>query len=403
MMDNTNPGGESVRNVLTVGLIWHSVSSDNLGVGALTESQIALCRRAAQAIGCQMKFVIFGTEGRLSYVPEGTEISIAARLSLKQLVLGRSDYPARISECDVVLDIGEGDSFTDIYGVQRFIFLIASKIIVLAQGRRLVLSPQTIGPFDHWYSRWIARSVMKRCEKVFVRDGLSAEYMRSLGLLDHVEEVIDVAFALPYSRGVAPEPGRINIGLNVSGLLFSGGYTGNNQFGLTIDYPTLMRKLLAAWSQDARYRVWLIAHVVPDQLPRDDDRVAIEVLVKEFPEARRAPDFTSPGQAKSFISALDFMTGARMHACIAAFSSGVPVVPVAYSRKFNGLFSSLEYRWISDGRSQTTEESLDLILEGFARREELADLVAHGNAIAQHRLDRYRDSLTSTFRSLIPV
>ncbi|WP_338414005.1 polysaccharide pyruvyl transferase family protein [uncultured Sphaerotilus sp.] len=389
--------GKSVRKLLTVGLIWHSVSSDNLGVGALTESQIALCRRAAHAIDCEIKFVIFGTEGRLSYVPEGAEISIAARLSLKQLVLGRSDYPAKISECDVVLDIGEGDSFTDIYGLQRFIFLIASKLIVLGQGRRLVLSPQTIGPFDHWYSRWIARSVMKRCEKVFVRDGLSAEYMRSLGLLDNVEEVIDVAFSLPYSRGVAPELGRINIGLNVSGLLFSGGYTGKNQFGLTIDYPSLVRKLLAAWSLDARYRVWLIAHVVPDQLPRDDDRVAIEVLAKEFPEVRRAPDFTSPGQAKSFISTLDFMTGARMHACIAAFSSGVPVVPVAYSRKFNGLFSSLGYEHVVDGRSSTTEDAFGTIMDVFSRRAQVQGDIDRGNQLAQQRLNRYVQTLQDVF------
>lgn len=389
--------GKSVPKLLTVGLIWHSVSSDNLGVGALTESQIELCRRAAHAIDCQIRFVIFGTEGRLSYAPEGTEISIAARLSLRNLVLGRSDYPARISECDVVLDIGEGDSFTDIYGLQRFVFLIASKLIVLASGRRLVLSPQTIGPFEHWYSRWIACSVMKRCEKVFVRDGLSAEYVRALGLLDNVEEVIDVAFALPYSRGVAPEIGRINIGLNVSGLLFSGGYKGSNQFGLTIDYPALVRKLLAAWLLDNRYRVWLIAHVVPDQLPRDDDRVAIDLLVKEFPEVRRAPDFTSPGQAKDFISTLDFMTGARMHACIAAFSSGVPVVPVAYSRKFNGLFSSLGYEHVVDGRSSTTEDAFGKIMAVFFRRAQVQGDIDRGNQLAQQRLNRYVQTLQDVF------
>lgn len=33
---------------ITVGLLWHSLSSDNLGVGALTESQIAICNAAAK-------------------------------------------------------------------------------------------------------------------------------------------------------------------------------------------------------------------------------------------------------------------------------------------------------------------------------------------------------------------
>jgi polysaccharide pyruvyl transferase WcaK-like protein len=389
-----------MKKNLTIGLFWHSVSSDNLGVGALTESQIALCRRVASSIGCEIRFIIFGTEGRLSYAPAGNDIALADRMSIKHLLLGRSDLPARISECDIVLDIGEGDSFTDIYGFRRFVFLIVSKLIVLMGRKHLVLSPQTIGPFDRWYSKWIARAVMMRCEKVFVRDGLSADYMRSLGDFHNVEEVIDVAFALPYVRGELPDQDRINIGLNVSGLLFSGGYSGNNQFGLTIDYPALVRRLLATWANDTRYRVWLISHVVPDHLPRDDDRVAIDVLAREFPDVRKAPNFISPGQAKSFISSMDFMTGARMHACIAAFSSGVPVVPVAYSRKFNGLFSSLGYQHVVDGRASTTENAFNKIMEVLAEREQARLDIDLGNQLAEQRLNQYVKALGIIFRKV---
>ncbi|MBK7050720.1 MAG: polysaccharide pyruvyl transferase family protein, partial [Rhodoferax sp.] len=38
------------------------------------------------------------------------------------------------------------------------------------------------------------------------------------------------------------------VGINVSGLLFSGGYTGANQFELTVDYPTVIRELIG-WFQ----------------------------------------------------------------------------------------------------------------------------------------------------------
>ena len=44
-------------------------------------------------------------------------------------------------------------------------------------------------------------------------------------------------------------------------------------------------------------------------------------------------------EAKSHISGMDFFIGSRMHACIAAYSSGVPVFPLGYSRKFTGLFA----------------------------------------------------------------
>jgi hypothetical protein len=47
-----------------------------------------------------------------------------------------------------VLDIGAGDSFTDIYGPKRFAYLWLTKAMAIARRRPLVLSPQTIGPFS---------------------------------------------------------------------------------------------------------------------------------------------------------------------------------------------------------------------------------------------------------------
>jgi polysaccharide pyruvyl transferase WcaK-like protein len=110
-----------------------------------------------------------------------------------------------------------------------------------------------------------------------------------------------------------------------------------------------------------------------------------------------APDFKSPSEAKSFIAAMDFFTGARMHACIAAFSSGVPVVPFAYSRKFNGLFSSLQYEFVADGRFVTTEEATAQVLYGLENIATLKVAVDRGNSIARNKLQKYEDYLAQLF------
>lgn len=47
------------------------------------------------------------------------------------MLLGKSAFLEQLNECDLVLDIGEGDSFTDIYGLKRYLFLIVSKLAVL--------------------------------------------------------------------------------------------------------------------------------------------------------------------------------------------------------------------------------------------------------------------------------
>lgn len=382
---------------VTVGLLWHSLSSDNLGVGALTESQIAICEAAAKQAGVALKYVVFGTQGGSSYFPEGIDVSFGGKVSIKALFKNsRENFLTELRKCDLVLDIGEGDSFTDIYGIKRFLFLLLTKYAVIQKGIPLILSPQTIGPFNNPICKFLARAIMLRAERVFARDGLSFDYLRSEGV-DNIDEVIDVAFRLPYKTSESSESGSRNYGLNVSGLLYSGGYTGKNQFGLSIDYKRLVKHSIAKWVNEPGATVWLIPHVLSDDLPSDDDRLAIDELIKEFPAARRAPDFKSPSEAKSFISGMDFVTGARMHACIAAFSSGVPVVPIAYSRKFNGLFSSLNYTWFVDGKKSSTDDAIALLDKAVLSIADLETSVAKGNALAQNKLATYEGYLVKLF------
>lgn len=385
---------------LNIGLLWHSLSSDNLGVGALTESQIAICDAAAARAGVALRYVLFGTRGRRDYAPPGHDIRTGSPISLKALLTGRSPFFKEVGECDLVLDIGEGDSFTDIYGSRRYRMQLLTKLAVLLKGKPLLLSPQTIGPFNRWHTRRLAAWTMRRCEKVFARDGLSAEYLHALGLDGNIGEAIDVAFRLPYRRPEASPDGAIRIGVNVSGLLFSGGYRGGNQFGLSVDYPRLIRDLLGEWCTVAGNEVWLIPHVLSDLVPADDDRVAIAQLLREFPRAQLAPEFKSPSEAKSFISGMDFMTGARMHACIAALSAGVPVVPLAYSRKFNGLFASLNYGWLADGKAMDNAKAKDVIMGGFAQRESLGVLARAAAEQANVRLNDYESHLAKLISAL---
>src|SRR3546814_13677012 len=74
-------------------------------------------------------------------------------------------------------------------------------------------------------------------------------------------------------------------------------------------------------------------------------------------------------EAKSYISSLDYLVAGRMHACIAAFSSGTPVMPVAYSRKFSGLFGTLGYDFLLPVRGMDTQAALDFLMEGLGKRE----------------------------------
>ena len=86
-----------------------------------------------------------------------------------------------------------------------------------------------------------------------------------------------------------------------------------------------------------------------------------------------------------------------MHACIGALSAGTPVVPVAYSRKFSGLFGLLGYDHVLPMHGTTKEQALSFALERIDRRTELAQAEAEANKKVKALLDVYRGALKQIF------
>ena len=385
---------------IKIGLLWHSSNSGNLGVGALTVGNMAIIREVAASLGLVPRFTIFGSaDTGPAYIDDVEVFPLTARTMLDPRGFGQ-----RVGQLDCVLDIGGGDSFTDIYPLKRFAWIVLTKVVVINRGVPLIFSPQTIGPFlggtaaKRALGRLAAWTV-RRARQVVVRDDQSIAAVRTL--VREVEPVfaVDVAFALPWT----PAPcstGRPRIGLNVSGLLWQGGHTGRNEFNLGYDYKTLMIGVIEHLLAAKAYTVELICHVnAPHSLAESDGAVA-DKLAAHYPELVRVADFTSPSAAKSHISGLDLLIGARMHACIAAFSSGVPVVPISYSRKFEGLFGSLIYKRLVPCTGMTTVAAKVFVIDAIGQREDLKNEVADGLKQVSARLDTYRAVLHRLFTDI---
>ena len=78
------------------------------------------------------------------------------------------------------------------------------------------------------------------------------------------------------------------------------------------------------------------------------------------------------GEVKHIIGLCDFFVGARMHACIAAVSQSVPVVPMAYSDKFVGVMQTIGIEAnVVDLRKMDEEEIFNVIERAFEHRAEV--------------------------------
>lgn len=304
---------------------------------------------------------------------------------LRDSIRRRSEWIRTIAEADLVGDIRGGDSFSDIYGLKRFViaFLVVWTVI-LVRGS-IVHFPQTYGPFKSPVAKKIAAFLLRRSSFVVARDVESQRIAQELiGSKPSVHLSPDVAFSLQSSPPAIIKadppwkdlPSERLIGINVNGLMYNGGYTRNDMFGLKLDYraflPRLVEALLAAHDGD----IILVPHTYAREGDVESDNEAcLKLRAALSPEnARRLTVITGDydqHEIKGVIGKCGFFIGSRMHACIAALSQGIPCIGVAYSMKFHGVFDSVGVGdWVVDGRTASTEEALSRIMTLFHKRQE---------------------------------
>jgi len=363
-----------MKKCYKLALLTGPIFSNNMGCNALTYGSVGVLSEVARKMGAAFEFYLVGnpSSGVIPPELESHHIHFVDQLhdlgvkGLLRCAYNRNyrqvkRYAGALAKTDLFVDNAGGDSFSDIYGPARFESVLRHFNYALKRGKPLILLPQTIGPFKSEKVRSQAREILKKAAAVFARDPLSVQCVKELAPDIDVFETIDVAMFMPYQkRQIAGKKGLV-VGLNPSGLLWKGGYTGNNQFGLKEDYKTIIREVIKYLLSINNVTVELIGHDItgPNAGNLADDYYICKLLQKEFPACKVGPFFYSPIEAKSYISGLDLLIGSRMHCCIAAYSSGVPVFPLAYSRKFKGLFvEKLDYPYLSELTEDNSEKTL---------------------------------------------
>lgn len=347
----------------TVGLLGLDFESGNLGCGALSYGFSEILGKINRSHGGDVvgEVVVYSkisaeTAQRIEQIT-GAKCTVARLARNLKFWQQRRDF----GKCDFIFDFTAGDSFADIYGMKRFISRSMTKINAIHSKAVFVMGSQTYGPFEEKASRMVAGYIIKKSDHVLSRDALSSGLIRELTGREPVETV-DVAFALPYDKTEEKDE-KIRIGFNASGLMWSGGYSGTNQFNLTVDYRKYCCDVIEGLLQMPNVEVHLIPHVLSEDMTYpDNDLVACKELAAMYPQVICAPYFKTPMEAKSYLCRMDWFTGARMHATIGAFSSGVATVPFAYSRKFAGVFDHYDYHNLIDGKTMTTDVAVEQTL-----------------------------------------
>lgn len=368
---------------------------NNLGCEALSYSFVSELYEIAKQRGetLDISTIVFADK-KTPYIP-GTDIPIRCIGIHYKAFSFWKEIKREFKACDYIFDFTMGDSFSDIYGVKRFVLDALVKTVAIKSGTPYILGPQTYGPYKRILVKKWAKWIMNKAAFIYTRDEQSKKLAAELTGRD-VFLTTDVAFALPYEKKIIGTPDKVKVGVNPSGLLWAGGYTRNNQFGLKLDYRKYCNNLLERLCQNDNYEVYLIPHVGTNSKFEDDcenDGAVCRLLHDKFPNTRIVDEIATPMDAKGYIAAMDVFIGARMHATIGAFSGGVATIPVSYSRKFEGLFGSLDYDYIIHALQDSTEEAVMKTMQYVGEFSVLKNRIEASMKIVNEKQRLFRDSL----------
>jgi polysaccharide pyruvyl transferase WcaK-like protein len=330
--------------------------------------------------------------GHRYYMQENIiSISIASQLGALGPIV--STVVRDIDNFDVILDISGGDSFSDIYGVKRFMSVVRPKLISLKRKAPLILLPQTYGPYKDPKLKQLACKAVCGADMAWARDPASFQILKDmLGEKFNAKKHrsgVDMAFALGVRNGedLIDAPLRQTVldkqsdtplvGLNVSGLIYNDPQAAISQYGFRADYKEIIHSFCDWLLAETDAKLVLIPHVMSKFMYKESDYAACEKVAKSMAEKYQervyvSPDTLDQNQVKWLISNMDWFCGTRMHSTIAALSQGVPTSAIAYSDKTKGVFETCgQGEEVFDPRSQTSQEVTEMLKSSFLRRDEI--------------------------------
>lgn len=204
-----------------------------------------------------------------------------------------------------------------------------------------------------------------RYSLITARESISYEALRNVN--PNTVLLRDPAFTLEYPAAALPAgflDGNM-VGINLSPLVIEK----ETVPGLVIEnYQKVIDYILA----ETNMGIALIPHVV---WQAGDDRRPLQQLYQEYKHTERVLLIEDQNcmQLKGIISRCRFFIGARTHATIAAYSTGVPTLVVGYSVKARGIARDLfgtEEGYVLPAQSLKTENELLLAFRVLMLKED---------------------------------
>lgn len=292
-------------------------------------------------------------------------------------------------KAEIIVSRGS-DVFNDVYGVQSVLFQSYYVLLGLILKKPVVLCGHAIGPFRNRLVAFYMGKLFNKASLITVRDHASAKWLNAIGVIKpKVQVTADLAFLLDPVPIKMVEKILVNegidiknpiVGLNVSKLISRWG-PGVNLNQKYLKYVELMVELADFLVEKLHTNVILIPHVTHPYMDDRDVAKDIMKLVCNKDSIKMIQKDYSTDELKGIIGYCNIFIGARMHSVIAAISTGVPSLAIAYSPKYKGIMELVQQeKWVLDIQTMTFENLSYKILDLWMNKHSIKN---HLNSMKQ--------------------
>lgn len=293
---------------------------------------------------------------------------------------------------DLLFNVGGGNiqgGFCD-----RFVIYSVCKIF----GKPVIVSGQTIGPFDRWIGKKIAGFFLNKVDVITLRDIMSISVLEDLGVHKPIiKETADDAVLLPaISRAEIKkifltekiEDHHPLIGINTNAYLKS----------IMPDRYYELNKIKQALADVADCLISelgaRIIFIPMDYNADSDDRVSAYEVLKLMKHKDRASIIINgydDQTLKGIIGQLDVGIGLRYHFVVFATTMQVPTIGIYlgeyYKMKIRGILELMEQeKYALDFEKVSPEEIVDLVRDALQNKEEIKKNEERTNILGERSL-----------------
>ena len=279
------------------------------------------------------------------------------------------------SKADLIVS-ASGISFHDNFGFVKIYHFSKYIQIPFFLDKKVIKFTQSIGPFNTFYNKLMAKLVLKRTNIIFARGRHSNENLKRIGLEKNVEVFPDIAVTMTPKRSdsassILNKYSAKNI-IGISPNIVIEKLDKNDNYVSSLQ--TLVEHILNTNKDSV---ILFIPHTIEESnLNKEDDFSICSTLFRNASDKGRCEivntlEYT-PEEVKWLISKCSFFVGSRFHSLIASTSSCVPSIAIGWHWKYEEMMEwcNLEGNTIQYW-DLTPEKLRALFQENFNKRESI--------------------------------